>query len=373
MDHSEPIDGAGAESPTTRAVEDVKGAIATLLSALERLDEALAKPESEGVNVAAVMDYAPDPSPAGWSSPEPETQTDETPWAQVPAESPDTVEPAHDEIIANPGEAWTTGGAKADWSAWQEPGGGLEPGSWPFGRSAESAQGDSSSAAREEVRRAVEQMRAELGGDTDRGAQPPREADVSNGESWRDAAHYETPDGREEVSTVSDIVAPRADAGEHEPPEELASPQSDVDVREQVRKAVEAAKAELEGDATQPTRAPAPSIAEAFDSESLRIPHHEPVFDERSLQPALLVIDDPEGRVELVRVYRTLARLDVAASANLANYSSHSVTVQLEERKLPDLQEISGAVGYAFERECTVDIDGNRANVRLFGSRTRVA
>jgi hypothetical protein len=143
------------------------------------------------------------------------------------------------------------------------------------------------------------------------------------------------------------------------------------DVREQVRRAVEEAKAEIESGGVKELQAHA--IADAFDPEKLRIPHHEAAFDERFLQPAILVIDDPEGRVELVRVYRTLARLEVAATANLANYSSHSVTVQLEERNVPAAQDINDAITYAFERECTVDIDGNRASIRLFGGKTKVA
>src|SRR5262249_48641922 len=100
--------------------------------------------------------------------------------------------------------------------------------------------------------------------------------------------------------------------------DQLANAPADepFDVREQVRRAVEEAKAEMESGGVQELQAHA--IADAFDPDNLRIPHYEAVLDERFLQPAILVIDDPEGRVELVRVYRTLARLEVAATANLA-------------------------------------------------------
>jgi hypothetical protein len=74
-----------------------------------------------------------------------------------------------------------------------------------------------------------------------------------------------------------------------------------------------------------------------------------------------------------VRVYRTLARLEVAATANLANYSSHSVTVQLEERAVPAEEQIVDAIVYAFERDCSIDVDGNRASVRLASGKTKVA
>jgi hypothetical protein len=76
--------------------------------------------------------------------------------------------------------------------------------------------------------------------------------------------------------------------------------------------------------------------------------------------------------VELVRVYRTLARLDKASNATLANYSTHSVTVQLEDRKLPTEQEIADAVRFAFDRDCTVDLDVN-PGWRGFRARARTA
>jgi hypothetical protein len=206
---------------------------------------------------------------------------------------------------------------------------------------------------REQVRRAVESIRAEL------------DAGVPYSEPAREAA-WEAP-----AAEPADPGAASAD--------EVAS--EEPDPREQVRRAVEQLKAELgEVPDDEPRLAwpsgqqeAAPKPEAPSGPTGLRAPSYGNLIDERLLQPALIVIDDPEGRVELVRVYRTLARLQCAATANLANYSSHSVTVQLEERKVPDAAEIRDAVTYAFERDCEVEVDGNRASIRLAGGRTRAA
>jgi hypothetical protein len=275
----------------------------------------------------------------------------------------------------------------------------MEPAAWPYPKANEAAasaptsqqtQAAEEEDAREQVRRAVAQMRSEL----HQAPEAPRVADVAA----ESASHSEplaataemvqlpTAEAVTEASATesSPATAPADDEDLREQVrrtveqlkggvDQLANAPADepFDVREQVRRAVEEAKAEMESGGVQELQAHA--IADAFDPEKLRIPHYEAVLDERFLQPAILVIDDPEGRVELVRVYRTLARLEVAATANLANYSSHSVTVQLEERKVPSEQDINDAINYAFERDCTVDIDGNRASIRLFGGKTRAA
>jgi hypothetical protein len=202
---------------------------------------------------------------------------------------------------------------------------------------------------REQVRRAVEQLKAELG-------------------AGAVLAEPDVPD--DEVASIEPAepsVAPAAMAqGEEAEVEKATPPLDEDDVREKVRMAVMESRAELEG----PDSAETPS---AMPRPEMRIPHYEALLDKSFLSPACMIIEDREGRVELVRVYRTLARLERAATANLANYSSHSVTVQMEERDLPPTEDIEDAISYAFERGCQVEIDGNRAVVRLSGSDTRAA
>lgn len=201
---------------------------------------------------------------------------------------------------------------------------------------------------REQVRRAVEQLKAELGSSL---------SAYELGVQAEDAASPED-DAWDEPQGSSQILAALADDSQTD------------DVREQVRQAVLKARAELRSGLAHGEQGDALDADQAAKS---RLPHFESLPDELLFAPASLIIDDPEGRVELVRVYRTLARLDCAATANLANYSSHSVTVQMEERNLPAEQEIASAIQYAFERECTVDVTGNRATIRLSGGKMQAA
>ncbi len=274
---------------------------------------------------------------------------------------------------------------------------------------------------RDQVRRAVESLRAELGAletpDVEEPAAEPAQASWSplaqlpaEEDSWMpppQSASLETPTDAQdqpiwpgEDASTETRPASWAENGAGEAPRaedvrdqvrraveearvemeagnlastEVAGGRSDSegDAREQVRRAVEEARAEME--ATRPSALAEGSGWAAPERAEMRIPHHSSPIDERLLMPANIVIDDPEGRVELVRVYRTLARLERASTATLANYSTHSVTVQLEEGQLPSEQEIGDAVNYAFERDCTVEIDGNRASVRLSSGKTRAA
>jgi hypothetical protein len=246
------------------------------------------------------------------------------------------------------------------WAAWSRPVDAPPPGAWaspslPQPSPAPGAGPDAGGEEdpREQVRRAVESIRAEL----DAGASP---AEPGHDAAWGAPAAEPDPSGPSRPEGAA--------------PEEM-------DPREQVRRAVEQLRMELglevRDDGPRPSWSSVPEEAATRPGlsslEAPRPPSYESLIDERLLQPALIVIDDPEGRVELVRVYRTLSRLGCAATANLANYSSHSVTVQLEERRVPDASEIHDAVAYAFERECEVEVDGNRVSIRLAGGKTRAA
>jgi hypothetical protein len=225
------------------------------------------------------------------------------------------------------------------------------PSSEPTAPAVESPAADDAD-VRDQVRRAVEQLKAELQDRESEGAQA-------------------TAASLDETVVESEASAPAAGGEASQGAEMAGEAESEEDLREKVRRAVIEARADLDGGVTRDREDNVtPESASALEA---RIPHYEALLDKNFLAPASIIIEDPEGRVELVRVYRTLARLECAATANLANYSSHSVTVQMEERNLPLEQDILDAVTYAFERECSIDIDGNRANVLLSGTGTRAA
>jgi hypothetical protein len=338
--------GWNVSGESAAAEAEVRAALKSLRDALDRFEMALGGP-------ASAPAAQPPASPAFGSPASAWAPANDYSW---PSQPPAVQSPAQ----ATPDP--TTKPKPATPAAWSDDAP-MEPAAWPYPRPSAtpalptSAQALDLSAeevnAREQVRRAIAELRRDIEAGSDDAAQPSEAASDDAGDDARESVR----------ATVEHIagVTPLADVPADGP----------FDVREQVRRAVEEAKAEINASGVGELQAKA--IADAFDPEKLRIPHYEALLDERFLQPAIIVIDDPEGRVELVRVYRTLARLDVAVTANLANYSSHSVTVQLEERKLPAEQEIASAIGYAFERECTIDIDGNRASVRLFGNKTKVA
>jgi hypothetical protein len=355
-----------ADPAAEAAVTHVHDAIAALRAALDQLEGALRA-------AAETRTDAPAPGPAAWAepaAPEPEraayddTETGATQrsgWA-ASAEgdsAPDTQQT----------------GAWGEWSASPS----LRDGGWPSASTEaqsppEHTEDDD---VRDQVRRAVEQLKAELGEsaaaemDTetaDYAAAPGVEATelAPVAEATFEAVSVES--SVSEGPAVEPVAADDEGAAAEDAAATEAAPDGAEDIREKVRRAVMEARAELgSGPVEADFSAPAASPLEA------RIPHYEALLDKSFLSPACIVIEDPEGRVELVRVYRTLARLERAATANLANYSSHSVTIQMEERDLPSHQDIGEAVAYAFERSCKVDVDGNRANVLLTGSDTRAA
>jgi hypothetical protein len=435
MEHdSKPVEPALNDRAEAASVE-VREAIRTLRSALDRLEASLNAPPAARAATAPVppVETYSDETDEG---PKSEAELDsashfESTWTPPPVRR--DPEPQEDPIPIRAETPTQQPAQEVSWPSWSVGSPFTEPAAWPYPRpGASSPEGEESSKslaepesapadreARDQVRRAVEQMRAELesaaptvdedsdavgsttGGDAGvreqaRHAVGQMQAELAEGAGERsagdasagtDAAMEE--DAREQVRRAVDrmraeIAHAGRDAAQTAVPAEsgddrttevadpaAAQPGPEIDIREQVRRAVEAARAEIGGADEQPTKAG--SIVEAFDPERLRIPHYEPVLNERFLQPAIIVIDDPEGRVELVRVYRTLARLEVAATANLANYSSHSVTVQLEERAVPAEEQIVDAIVYAFERDCSIDVDGNRASVRLASGKTKVA
>jgi hypothetical protein len=238
---------------------------------------------------------------------------------------------------------------------------------------------DDDEASREEVRHAVEALRDEIGSaavDEVETAEPPEED-----EATRDEVRRAVEAMREEMTvgaTSDDAIAPA--------PEEAEDPS-----RDEVRRAVEAMRAEMAdeaGDVEEPD-APAeplrrgPSLTEMFASHESPVPlpggpaeaeseegsaaeRWQARHDESTTTPLAIVIEDPQGRVELSRVYDALSRVDCAANAALLNYTPHSVTVGLSPRStLPQPDALVEAVAGVFGVPCRVSSDGLRLTVQL--------
>ncbi len=382
-------DRAPASESQDTATADVRDAISTLRLALDRLESTLdsASVVSQHRANDSTTEAQDMPQPAVVSELEsttepvaPAAEAARLPAAETPADTVAEVvspPPAWSEPppLAEPKvSGWAEEGQReSGWSGWTSPASLREYAGWPSPPQANqaassqatevpptepAATGRAEAGAQEEdvrdqVRRAVQQLKAE----------------IESGAAEAEAEPVE--------SVPTSPVTPFA---LEEEPEFLAQPAAELpaaeaqedgeDVREQVRRAVMAARAEMEvgqpaAEGGYDTPAAAPG--------TLAMPAHSDLLEKNFLTAASLVIEDPEGRVELVRVYRTLARLECAATANLANYSSHSVTVQMEEHNLPSEEDIADAINYAFDRDCAIDVDGNRASIRLATSGTRAA
>jgi hypothetical protein len=248
-------------------------------------------------------------------------------------------------------------------------------------------------ASREAVRRAVEELRAEMGAAETMDLAPPG------------APAYEAPEQEEDDEAsreavrraVEELRAEMAEAA----PEDMQPINDDDEAREAVRRAVEEAKAEM-GRATQSY---APEATPVDDEEAAREAVRRAVQQARtemattgSLQetppepvevapayvvppphrpervhPPTITIEDPDGRVELARVYNLLKALDCAANSSLLNYSSRQVSVQLSDNQPPDGAVVGEAVKDVFEREPDVQVDGLNVIVKLGGDYIQAA
>ena len=189
---------------------------------------------------------------------------------------------------------------------------------------------------REKVRRAVEQVRVEMA--------------ASLGSGFSDEAFGEP----------REAAAEGAATGEHEEAR-----------REEVRRAVERARADLSGGP-----ATAEPVREALNWTGVRDTGltPPPTEDRRpSVGAPIIVIDDPEGRVELVQVYQMLNRVGSAGTAVLMNYTHHSVTIGINSLDLPPSEQVAAAVQSVFGRACKTQMDGNRMTVRIGSEQSSVA
>jgi hypothetical protein len=249
---------------------------------------------------------------------------------------------------------------------------------------------DDEDEARDAVRRAVEDMRAEMAAaaaDAD-DAQP---SDNGASETVAEAAsEADDEEAREAVRrAVEQLRAEMAEA----PPDDVKPIVDDEEAREAVRRAVEEAKAEMSRAAQPFPPEPAPIDEEEAAREAVRRAVQQarteiattgslqetppepvevapayivpPPSRAERVHPPTITIEDPEGRVELARVYNLLKALDCAANSSLLNYSARQVSVQLNDNHTPDGLIVSEAVKDVFEREPEVQVDGANVIVKL--------
>jgi hypothetical protein len=245
-------------------------------------------------------------------------------------------------------------------------------------------------ARRDEVARMVAAMRAGLDPAEDTGVEAPADAAGERQDDWRrdDVAKVvaepradigaETEETEAEPGVgdetarregVAEMVARlRTEMGESEDEGESASddadsPAGDKDVRDEVRRAVEAARAEMaSGWVKDEAETAGGEVKEKpkFSFPDWQTTHLEP------MGPPVIVIKDPEGRVELARVYETLAQVHCDENAALLNYTPHSVTVGLNTRaSVPTKDAMEKAIETVFGRRCRVESDGVRVSVDI--------
>ncbi len=257
---------------------------------------------------------------------------------------------------------------------------GSEASSGPMISAGLSAAIDDEATRRDEVARAVARMRAELGygppvppeSAVDETA-PADEAGASTAEVDEDAARREEiaraiAQLREETDGDGEPedVALGAASEQSDPSSEVALPHEaeatpdEEAVREEVRRAVEAARAELSGGLSAMMAPPAPATANTRFSLS------DWTVEQDRDGPPVIVIKDADGRVELAHVYEALNRVSCGDSAALLNYTPHSVTIGLPVRAvIPDDEHLASAFESVFGRPCRIQSDGVRISVSM--------
>lgn len=257
-------------------------------------------------------------------------------------------------------------------------------------------------AARLEVQRAVERVRAEIddgllsmeseGGvpqiEPQQVEPEPARAEISrpeesaiNGPSL-DAEEPQAPDERQNATDFAAGIPGQPSTGgadeqsklpvdrslrsnplAPESPEEngAGSQFDDKDRREEVRRAVEQARSEIHGSeptdespAEEPRSILLASMAGAEGRAS----------DDLAVKSPVLIIENSGGRVELVQVFETLNRVQQSAQAALLNYSSNSISVGLSSLSEPlDPDELAKAAGKVFGKECSATTHDNEISI----------
>jgi hypothetical protein len=140
--------------------------------------------------------------------------------------------------------------------------------------------------------------------------------------------------------------------------------QDDDAVREEVRRAVEAARLEMQRQAgvghipTLETQA----APEATSADPKRISFADwPSVSNDIIAAPVIVIKDVEGRVQLAGIYEMLRLAHCSEDAALLNYTPHSVTIGLPMRApAPSTTMLAAAIKSVFGRSCRVQSDGVR-------------
>jgi hypothetical protein len=352
------------------AFRDVRHGLDRLQSLIEELCASQVDPGPAGQATPAQSEPTPVAGQQeAWSSfsqPDPEHQTEST------AVQPHTWQPVYSESTPLGPDSWQTtppasaSGQQEDWQAPEEVGEPLAEPRAPWASTGPSTEREEVT-LRDEVRRVVEQTRAEI--ESHPLSVFAREAAEEDIERRRHSEGFSTLDGASWL--------PRSQP-------EQAKPQG-----EQPRDAIwKPSHLEVENDWTAEgasSEEASASSQHAPDDGSLSqdlhslIPstsaHIEKEIEQRlaSVAPQIM-IEDPSGRVELVRVYQALARLGRAGDASLTNYTPHSVTVVLESGNAPSNTDLGAAVQDAFGRACQVSVDQlGRTVVRLLDYNARVA
>jgi hypothetical protein len=222
---------------------------------------------------------------------------------------------------------------------------------------ADDEKGEDAESRREEVARMVAEMRARMSSDetevTETQAEPE---DESRRENVADMVARM----RAEATAGGAAEAVDAEDAEDATAEQSEAP-SEEDVRDEVRRAVEAAKAEMAAGWVNEDK----EDKETGDKPKFSFPDWQTAHMEPS-GPPVIVIKDPEGRVELARVYETLSQVNCDENAALLNYTPHSVTVGLNLRaSVPSKDAMEKAIETVFGRKCRVESDGVRVSVDI--------
>jgi hypothetical protein len=176
------------------------------------------------------------------------------------------------------------------------------------------------------------------------------------------AAADEDRDARESVRLA--VEQARAELTGPKATSDVAPPVwTEEESREAVRRAVEQARAELAA-GHAPDLSEAPLAARPMPQRPVNPQHLLPT----------LTIEDPESRVELSRVYGLLQRLGVASQASLLNYTSRQVSVMLgAEAARLSTDDFVSAVGQTMGRRSRASQDGANVIVELGGSKEEAA
>jgi hypothetical protein len=225
-------------------------------------------------------------------------------------------------------------------------------------------------AMRESVRLAVERAKDEMlsGGPGDAGDEAAREAG-SDEDAAREDVRRAVAQMRSEMAVGTATVSLEKPAGDEDMDDEEAK-------REEVRRAVERTRSDLTFggrlsmyDDTAPPEADGLQPEETHGLFAAFSGADSPSWQGREPEllglPASIIIEDSEGRVELARVYDTLNRVDRSQAA-LLNYTPHSVTVGLAVlERLPEPDVMMAAVKHAFGRACRVTTEGTKMSVKI--------